>query len=61
MTEREREIISGEADVKDNYRYKVQSLVRNRVKKKFSDDVDVLEEHFPEVYEMIEEEVCTNE
>lgn len=58
MTEREREIISGEADVTTNYQYKVQSLVRNRVQKKLSDDVDVLEEHFPEVYEMIVEEVC---
>lgn len=58
MTKREREIISGEADVTTNYQYKVQSLVRNRVQKKLSDDVDVLEEHFPEVYEMIVEEVC---
>lgn len=58
LTEREREIISGDADVTDNYRYKVQSIVRNRVRKHLSDDVEFLEEHFPEVYEMVVEDVC---
>ena len=58
LTEREREIISEEADVSDNYRYKVQSIVRNRVRKHLSEDMDTLEEHFPEVFEMVHEEVC---
>lgn len=62
LTDREREIISGEADdVTDNYEYKVQSVVRNRVRKRFEGDIAVLEEHFPEVYEMIEEVVCEGE
>lgn len=61
LTEREREILSGEADVTDNYRYKVQSIVRNRVRKRLGDDVDVLREHFSEVYEMLQEEVCNDE
>ncbi|QLG50243.1 hypothetical protein [Natrinema halophilum] len=61
MTEREREIITGEAEVTDNYRYKVESLVRNRVKKKFATDIAVLKGHLPEAYEIIEEEVCDNE
>jgi len=58
MTDTERRIISGEKEVSDNYRYKVESLVRNRVRKKFGDDVDVLREDFSEVYEMLEGEVC---
>jgi hypothetical protein len=58
LTDREREIISGEADVSDNYQYKVQSVVRNRVRKRLGDDVEFLEEHFPEVYEMVVGEVC---
>lgn len=58
MTEREREIIAGDADVTTNYQYKVQSLVRNRVRKHFGDDIEVLEESFPEVYEMVADEVC---
>lgn len=58
LTDREREIISGDADVSDNYQYKVQSVVRNRVRKRLGEDVEFLEEHFPEVYEMVVDEVC---
>jgi len=58
LTDREREIISGEADVSDNYEYKVRSIVRNRVRKRLGDDVAFLEEHFDEVYNMVVEEVC---
>lgn len=61
LTDREREILSGEADVTDNYRYKVESTVRNRVRKHFGDDVQVLQEHFPEVYELVQSEVCKDE
>ena len=58
LTEREREILSGEADVSDNYRYKVQSTVRNRIRKRLSRDVAFLEEHFPEVHEQIGRASC---
>ena len=58
LTDREREIISGEADVSDNYQYKVESTVRNRIRKRLGDDIEFLEQHFPEVYEMVVEEVC---
>jgi hypothetical protein len=58
LTDREREIISGEADVSDNYQYKVESTIRNRVRKRLADDIDALQEHFPEVYELVIEEVC---
>jgi len=60
LTEREREIISGEADVTDNYRYKVQSIVRNRIRKHLGDDVEFLEEHFEEAYELAVKEVCVD-
>lgn len=58
LTDREKEIISGEADVSDNYQYKVESIVRNRVRKRLEDDVKFLEEHFPEVHELVTETVC---
>lgn len=58
VTDREREIISGDADVSDNYEYKVKSVVRNRIRKRLADDVEFLEVHFPEAYELITEEVC---
>jgi len=61
LTDREREIISGEADVSDNYEYKVRSIVRNRIRKHLGDDVAFLEEHFPEAHELIVEAVHSTE
>jgi len=58
LTDREREIISGEADVSDNYEYKTRSIVRNRIRKRLGDDVEFLEEYFPEVADLVVEEVC---
>lgn len=61
LTDREKEIISGDADVSDNYQYKVESIVRNRIRKRFGDDVTFLEEHFPEAYELVLEAACKEE
>lgn len=61
LTEREREILSGDADVTDNYRYKVQSTVRNRIRKHFSRDVAFLAEHFTEGYELLVAAACENQ
>lgn len=61
LTTREKEILSGERDVKDNYRYKVESTVRNRIKKSLGDDIAFLAEHFPEAHELVMAEVETDE
>jgi hypothetical protein len=53
LTDREREVLAGEADVSDNYEYKVQSIVRNRIKKNLGDDIEFLKENFPEAYELV--------
>lgn len=58
LTAREREILSGEADVTDNYRYKVQSIVRTRIRRHLADDMEFLEEHFPEAHEAAVGAVC---
>jgi len=60
FTDREREILSGDADVKDNYRYKVESTARQRVRD-IADDIEVLRENYPGVYEELQELVCENE
>lgn len=45
LTEREREIVSGEAeDVSDEYRYQTVSRVRSRLQR-LEDDMDALEAH----------------
>ncbi|MDB2284492.1 hypothetical protein PM038_04300 [Halorubrum ezzemoulense] len=57
LTDREREILAGDADVSDNYRYKVQSVARQRVRG-IADDVDVLREHEPEIFDELQQIVC---
>lgn len=44
LTEREREIISGEADVSEKYYYRVVSRVRDKIEG-LEQDLAVLEEH----------------
>ncbi|WP_049888208.1 MULTISPECIES: hypothetical protein [unclassified Natrinema] len=58
LTDREKEIISGEADVSDNYQYKTESIVRNRIRKHLGEDIEFLEEHFDEAHELAIEAVC---
>ena len=57
LTDREREILAGEADVSDNYRYKVQSVTRQRVQG-LVDDVEVLRKHEPEIFSDLQEIIC---
>lgn len=57
LTTREREILSGARDVSDNYRYKVESIVRNRIKKSLGDDIAFLAEHFPEAHKLALDEM----
>ena len=44
LTEREREIVAGDADVSDSYRYQTISRVRKRFEQ-LDDDLDALESH----------------
>mgnify|MGYP007091094760 CR=1 FL=1 len=61
LTEAEREILAGERDVKDNYRYSVESRVRTRIRDELPGDVETLREHYPEIFEAVQEVVCENE
>jgi DNA polymerase II small subunit/DNA polymerase delta subunit B len=58
LTEREREAIAGETS--DSYRYKTRSFFRDRLEA-LEDDVDVLEEHDPELLEELRDVVCREE
>lgn len=57
LTEREREILRGDAEVTDNYVYKVKSLVRTRIRRHLADDIEVLEENFPEAHLLVLESI----
>lgn len=57
LTDREREILAGDAEVTDNYRYKVESTARRRVRE-IEADVAVLSEHYPEIFAELQDKVC---
>jgi len=60
LTDREREIIKGEADVSNDYRYRVASRIRNKIER-IDDDVSILEEHRADLLEELREAVCDGE
>ena len=60
LTEREREIIRGDADVSDNYRYRVVSRVRTKIEN-IKQDVDILAENREDLLEELREVVCTDD
>ena len=57
LTKREREILTGDADVTDNYQYRVVSRVRTKINA-IDRDMDVLAEHRPDLIEELREVVC---
>ena len=56
MTETERELIAGEGS--DQRRYEAVSRVRSRVKDELITDVELLEEHHPDLLDEVREVVC---
>lgn len=59
LTDREREIISGEADVEDNYRYRTISRVRNKIGR-IGEDAEILSEHRADLLDELCEAVQIN-
>ena len=56
LTETEREQIAGEHG--DSRKYQATSRVRGRIQEELERDVEVLEEHHPELLEELREVVC---
>lgn len=59
LTETEREQIAGEHG--DTRRYQAVSRVRSRIDDELSTDVDLLQEHHPDLYDELCEVVCGDE
>ena len=57
LTEREREIIRGDADVSDNYRYRVVSRVRTKIEN-IDEDIEILAENREDLLEELRDVVC---
>lgn len=57
LTEREREILRGDADVSDNYRYRVVSRIRTKIEN-IDEDIEILAENRVDLLEELREVVC---
>ena len=58
MTKRERELIEGDDEADDDLRYQAVSRVRRKIEDELTEDVTVLRENHPELYEELREVVC---
>jgi hypothetical protein len=56
LTPREREILSGDADVTEEYYYSVVSRVRSKIQK-LDEDAHLLRENHPDLFEELAESV----
>lgn len=60
LTEREREILRGEADVSDNYRYRVVSRIRTKIEN-IDEDVEILSDNREDLLKELRDVVCVDE
>ena len=58
ITDTEAERIAGEVEVEDSKRYQAISRVRRRVKQQLPQDIELLEEHHPDLLAELREVVC---
>lgn len=61
MTDTDREYISGEGNPSESQRAQSVSRVRSRIKDELATDIEVLEQHHPELLEELHEVVCKGE
>lgn len=60
MTAKDRERITGEAEVPDSKRYEAASRIRKRIEE-LEEDAEILQKHHPELYEELHNVVCEEE
>ncbi|WP_435067579.1 hypothetical protein [Haloplanus sp. C73] len=60
LTPREREILSGEADVNEDYYYAVVSRVRKKIQK-LDEDVRILRQNHPALYSELQAVIAEDE
>ena len=60
LTDREREILTGSANVSDNYRYRTISRIRNKIER-IERDTEILADTRPDLLEDLRNAVCEEE
>lgn len=58
LTDRERELLASEDEDEKEYRYQAASRIRNKIQDELTDDIEILEEHHPELLADLKEVVC---
>jgi hypothetical protein len=58
ITDTEAERIAGEVDVEDSKRYQAISRVRRRINEQLPRDIELLEEHHPQLLSELQDVVC---
>lgn len=58
LTDRERDILRGEADVSREYVYQIRHRVREKCRR-LATDVDILEQHHPDIAEEVRDAVAS--
>ncbi|MFC7158013.1 hypothetical protein ACFQPA_21875 [Halomarina halobia] len=61
LTDREIEILAGDADVSDSYRYRVVARVRDKIERIGEVDLPILDEHHPTLGDELREAVCEDD
>jgi hypothetical protein len=61
LTDDEREILTGEKNVSDNYEYTIRSRIRKKIKEELAEDVKIIAEYDDEILEELQEIVCPDE
>lgn len=57
LTEREREILAGQAVVEDSYRYRVVSRIRQKIER-LEEDAKILQENHVSLHKELQEAIC---
>lgn len=60
LTDREREILGGDADVSRNYVYQIRSRVRGKIDR-LAEDIEILEREHPDLLARLERVVLGEE
>lgn len=59
LTDTDREYLTGESG--DEKRYQSASRVRRRIQEELPEDIELLEEHHPDLLDELRDAVCNNE
>jgi len=58
LTDRERELIASDDEDEKEYQYQAASRIRNKIQDELTRDVEILEEHHPDLLEELRDVVC---